>query len=96
MENIKIETELSMEWLMIQSKKIESLIERYQEATTEEKKNFLRKKIEDNVSLQCKIFCEKGNTKKEGIIDADGEQQKKIFANLQKRNKQAPIDIVCD
>lgn len=29
------------------------------------------------------------------IIDAD-EQQKKIFANLQKRNKQAPIDIVCD
>lgn len=90
-KKIKIETELPIEWLIVQSKKMVSLIERYQEATTEEKKNFLRKKIEDNISLQCKIFSEK---RKEGIIDADGEQHKKNMADFQELKNQAPI-IVC-
>jgi len=91
-KKIKNETELPIEWLMIQAKKMVSLIERYQEATTEEKKNFLRKKIEKEISLQKALLGKQEDLKKElGIIDADGDQRIKNLVDLQELKEQAPI-----
>jgi hypothetical protein len=89
-------TEIKIEWIYSHSKKMISLIERYQESSGE-KRISLRKKIEKEISLQKALLGKQEDLKKElGIIDADEEQHKKNMANLQKRNKQAPIDIVCD
>ena len=89
-------SEVAIEWLYVHSKKMVSLIERYQKAAgNEEKRNFLRRKIEKEISLQKALLGEKENIREEinGIYDADGEQAKRF--DLPKRNT-VPIDIVCD
>ncbi len=74
-----------------------ALIERYQQASGEEKeKESLRKQIEKEISLQRTLLGEKQNVREEitGIIDAD-EEQAKIPT---KRKDEEPIDkiIVCE
>ncbi|KUK98050.1 MAG: hypothetical protein XE08_0645 [Parcubacteria bacterium 32_520] len=83
--------------MLIHSKKMVALIERYQQASGEEKeKESLRKQIEKEISLQRTLLGEKQNVREEitGIIDAD-EEQAKIPT---KRKDEEPIDkiIVCE
>ena len=90
-------TEVTIEWMLIHSKKMVALIERYQQASGEEKeKESLRKQIEKEISLQRTLLGEKQNVREEitGIIDAD-EEQAKIPT---KRKDEEPIDniIVCE
>ncbi|OQA71291.1 MAG: hypothetical protein BWY34_00002 [Parcubacteria group bacterium ADurb.Bin247] len=90
-------TEVTIEWLLIHSKKMVSLIERYQEAVgNEEKREFLRKKIEKEISLQKALLGEKKIVREEiaGIIDADEEQARRL--DLPKRRDNAPIDEIIE
>lgn len=89
-ENLNV-SEVAIEWLLGHSKKMISLIERYQKATTSEKKDFLRKKIEEEIYLEYNLLRVEPNN---GIIDADEEQAKK-FETPKGKNK-APIDIECE
>jgi len=91
--NVNI-SEVAIEWLYGHSKKMISLIERYQKATTSEKKDFLRKKIEEEIYLEHNLLKVE-QPKNNGIYDADGEQAKRFDLPI-KKNSKAPIDIECE